>query len=260
MTAPTARLIHNLARSGGTIVGKCLGAMDGVYLLSEINPRGTGRFDPLDQADRWFGLLTDDDRAQAPGLDFADAIALIDERVRERGGYLVIRDWNHLDFVGVPYAPGPAGRLALADALADRFDVRSISLVRHPIDQVESFFRAIRGAGEVPIDAVLSGARKFAEAAVATGFVRYEDFAADPDRVLGEICAALDVPFDAGYRTRWQAYATITGDTTGSRGGLEAIRPVPRKAVPPHIMDYLLASEDYRQTCALLGYDTGEAP
>ena len=34
------RLIHNLQRSGGTIISKCLGAQDDVVLLSEIHPIG----------------------------------------------------------------------------------------------------------------------------------------------------------------------------------------------------------------------------
>ena len=36
----TIRLIHNLPRSGGTIISKCLGAQKDVILLSEIHPDG----------------------------------------------------------------------------------------------------------------------------------------------------------------------------------------------------------------------------
>jgi len=34
----TIMLIHNLPRSGGTIISKCLGAQKNVILLSEIHP------------------------------------------------------------------------------------------------------------------------------------------------------------------------------------------------------------------------------
>ena len=34
------RLIHNLPRSGGTIISKSLGAQKDVVLLSEIHPNG----------------------------------------------------------------------------------------------------------------------------------------------------------------------------------------------------------------------------
>ena len=36
----TIRLIHNLPRSGGTIISKSLGAQKDVVLLSEIHPEG----------------------------------------------------------------------------------------------------------------------------------------------------------------------------------------------------------------------------
>ena len=36
----TIRLIHNLPRSGGTIISKSLGAQKDVVLLSEIHPDG----------------------------------------------------------------------------------------------------------------------------------------------------------------------------------------------------------------------------
>ena len=34
------RLIHNLPRSGGTIISKCISAQKDVVLLSEIHPDG----------------------------------------------------------------------------------------------------------------------------------------------------------------------------------------------------------------------------
>ena len=42
MNKPTIRLIHSLGRSGATVARKCLGVMEGVVLLSEINPKGLG--------------------------------------------------------------------------------------------------------------------------------------------------------------------------------------------------------------------------
>ncbi len=47
---PAIRVLHQLARTGGTIISKCLGAMAGVVLLSEINPRGVETYNPLAQA------------------------------------------------------------------------------------------------------------------------------------------------------------------------------------------------------------------
>ena len=40
MAKPIIRIIHNLARSGGTPICKCLGCMSDIVLLSEIEPNG----------------------------------------------------------------------------------------------------------------------------------------------------------------------------------------------------------------------------
>ncbi len=36
---PNVRILHQMARAGGTIMCKCLASMNGVVLLSEIHPR-----------------------------------------------------------------------------------------------------------------------------------------------------------------------------------------------------------------------------
>ena len=63
----TIRLIHNLPRSGGTIISKCLGAQKDVILLSEIHPDGIliskkmgvprSSFDPVFQSQTWNNLF-----------------------------------------------------------------------------------------------------------------------------------------------------------------------------------------------------------
>lgn len=258
MDRPTVRLIHNLARSGGTLIGRCLGSMDGIFLLSEIHPLGLERFHPAVQAQSWFNLLTDDDVAyfQSPGAKpFAEAIVRIERRARERGGVLVIRDWAHLDFMGKPFLDRPTGHLAMAAALQGTMELRRVALARHPADQIESLLRTWAGETMPPFDEFLAMNRKYAEAVDGLELVRFEDFTADPDRELRRLCAALDVAFDEAYRDRWRGYRTITGDKTGSRGGFDAIRPLERKPPPPAIHDVMMRSEDYLKACALLGYE-----
>src|SRR5512145_1245226 len=78
-TRPPLRLLHHMARSGGTLISKCLGCMSGVVLLSEIHPLGTNHFNPLLQAQRWYGLLSTQDLIDLKGrgrIGFADAIEL----------------------------------------------------------------------------------------------------------------------------------------------------------------------------------------
>ena len=231
--------------------------MSGLLLLSEIHPLGTAQFNPLVQAQRWYGLLSSQDLAElrARGrIAFVDAIDLIYRRAADAGQRLVIRDWSHLDFTGVPFVANPAYRLLTAEALAGRFELRQVCTVRHPLDQWLSLRQLAVVHGKLSLDAYLAGYRRFAEQARAIGFFRYEDFAADPGGVMKELCRRLEVRFDRHFAERWSSYAFVTGDVAGSRGGCE-IKPVPRRAAEPGLLDQLAASADYQTSLELLGYE-----
>lgn len=256
---PAIRLLHHLARTGGTVISKCIACMRGVVLLSEIHPAGA-RFDnmnPLNQAQDWFQLLTPADIAMLQrrgSLPFAEAVRLVHARAAERGSLLVIRDWAHLDFTGVPYVARPPYVLGLAAALRTSFEIFQVATVRHPVDQWLSLGRvaAVRGALDLPT--FLHGYRRFAELCPAMGFVRYEDFAADPEAALVRLCGGLSLPYDAGFRQRWARYTRITGDAGGAPRSNE-IRLPPRPVVEDSLLAACAANRDYRRAIKLLGYE-----
>lgn len=253
---PTIRLLHHLARTGGTVIAKCLGSMAGTALLSEIHPAGGAWFNPFQQADRWHGLLTKEDLAAlrtGRPMPFAAAIMLIERRARERGLALVIRDWTHLDYTAVPFLPQPSFRLTLALALAPQFNVLHAATVRHPIDQWLSLERLGLIRGRLSLADYLIGYRRFAEVANRIGYLRYEDFAADPAKAMALLCRRLQLPYDPGFQQRWMHYDKITGDTPpGPRP--QEIRPPRRKPCPPALIDAFGANADYRRAIELLGY------
>jgi len=257
---PILRLVHHMARSGGTLISKCLGCMSGVLLLSEIHPLGTNHFNPLIQAQRWYGLLSSQDliELKARGrVGFADAIELIRRRAEECSQRLVIRDWSHLDFTGVPFVARPAHRLLTAEALAGRYELRQVCTVRHPLDQWLSLSQLAVVQGRLSLEAYLAGYRRFAEVANAIGFQRYEDLTRDPQRVMKTLCEALQLRFDRSFAARWREYTFVTGDVAGSRGG-QAIQPVPRRPAAPELLARLADNEDYRTSLGLLGYQHPE--
>lgn len=260
---PTIRILHNMARAGGTVFSKCVGCMDGVAMLSEIHPAGTRMFNPVQQAYEWFGLLSDADlralQAQAPPATFADAIGLIERRGRERGQHLVIRDWAHLDFTGVPFIPKPNYRFALVEALQPHFRLLRAALVRHPVDQWLSVRKLdlVKGALDnraFSLKAFLKGYAHYAEQCARLPLFRYEDFAGKPEPAMARLCEALDLPFDEGFIDKWSGYDTITGSRTNNRER-QAIRPLPRQECEPRLLEQFRASKDYRRAVALLGYD-----
>ena len=181
------RMIHNMARSGSTLMCKCLGCMEGVVLLSELHPRAS-LDGALKQAKEWFGLLTQNDIAelQKPGsVNYTKAIMLIEQRCRERGDTLVLRDWAHLDYTGYPYITAPGYRPLLYTELAESFDIVRISTTRDPVTQWQSLIQLDvmqkpLQSGAFGLDQFLAGYRKYAELCVETGYIRYEDFASGP--------------------------------------------------------------------------------
>jgi hypothetical protein len=70
---------------------------------------------------------------------------------------------------------------------------------------------------------------------------------------MKELCRTLELRFDRQFTERWSSYTFVTGDVSGSRGG-PAIRPVPRRAVDPGLLDQIAANSDYQKSLELLGY------
>jgi hypothetical protein len=258
---PTVRVLLHLARTGGTLISRCLASMNGVAVLSEIHPAGAAIhypfYDPLEQAMRWYRLIEPAEREQLGRTTperFADAIALIRERAEARGLALVIRDWTQLDYLGAPFRRETAARSETIAALEDRFTIRAFASVRHPIGQWLSL-RRIPGTAELTLETFLAGYRRFAEEAVRTGFVRYEDFTAEPETILREIAAALALSYDPGFVDRWPDYRNMTGDTPAPGEGGTRIAPAKARALPPGLVERFASIDDFNTAIGMLGYD-----
>ncbi|MGB7346530.1 MAG: hypothetical protein WBD20_20080, partial [Pirellulaceae bacterium] len=266
------QLIHHLARTGGTLLARCLGSMDGVCLLSEISPTGTAQFNPLRQAADWYGLISDDEICDLPGDDpaaFAQAMNLIASRANENGLSLIVRDWSHLDWVGFPFVSPPMksswsdlGRIATegdgGDASRDSAELFSpaIATVRHPIDQYRST-RRLPMLGEAwDDDAFWRGTRAFAESIQQMPWFRYEDFLAAPATTLQQMCDAMSVRYDPAWQQRWADYDKVTGD--GINRSRTQIRPVERKPLERGFWRELKGNSNLFATLDLLGYPTPE--
>ncbi len=256
---PSIAVLRHLARSGGTMLTRCLGSMDRLVVLSEVHPRAMKHTNPAWQAQEWFGLISKPERAafERPGASFVEFVTLVDQRARHKGKRLVLRDWSHIDYIGVPYAV-PTRRPALLEALSPAFEISTAVTVRHPLDQWQSLntLDVIRGA--LTPEAYLAGVRAFSEQVAGEAFTRFEDFTRQPMVEARTLCERLDVPFDPSFMTRWHAYEKVTGDRKehASRGsGRREIKPLQRRACEPALLEQFRASDDYRVSCELLGYE-----
>jgi len=216
---PKLRILHNLARSGGTIVSRCLACMDGVALLSEVHPTfWQGWNDPVLQARKWYGVHVPDD------LDFVDTIAALEEAFRARGQMLVLRSWDFVDFIPSSKNRKPAGRSQLTESLRERFELVESALLRGATEAHASVERFL---GErVDQAAFVEGAWAFSSQPWSA--VDYEVLCHDPQVFMAELCRQLDLPLDPAWATKWQSYVNVTGDVANQ---LERVH-IGRKETP----------------------------
>jgi hypothetical protein len=249
-------VVLQLARSGGTLIGRCLGAMRGVTLLSEVNPRGQSHsltFNPLWQGERWFKLVSPEE-AEAlmkSGASFQEVIAALHKGAAEKGSQLVIRDWTHIDYFAWPIADPPY-RLSLLEALAGQFSISTCYIVRHPLAQWMSWCRYTDN-NPIRLEDFMDGCYRFAVKAAESGFIKYEDFCEAPDDTLKSICNKLQLDFDPSYKDGWYAYYPITGDTSNIHRHYE-IRKAPPLNAPQWLRQKVAAIEAYGKCLELLGY------
>jgi hypothetical protein len=262
MTGPRVAVVHQMARTGGTLVNRCLGSMRGILVLSEVHP-----FDPqrklTRQAATWFGLLSEDDlswlRAVSVGdplAAFADIVVRLAERSAAQDLRLVLRDWSHLDFLGVPFVWDPPMRLSTEAALRECCELSQAFLVRHPLDQYASSASRPGMAPHLTPARFLAAYRAFARIAAERGFQRYEDLVASPERELRGLCDRLGLPFDAGFQERWRDYDKLTGDSAGPSRGFsrQEITAMPALPLDDAVVAALQGDPAYRECLELLGY------
>jgi hypothetical protein len=253
------RVLHNLGRSGGTLIARCLGCMQDVVLLSEIHPKGSERFNPLAQAQGWFRLF--DERElhaiqNAGRLNFLQQLDLIEQRCHELGKHLVVRDWAHVDFHAVPFAAQASCEFTTANVLefSGLFRLARMAVTRHPIDQWCSLSRLTFMRERLALSDFLHGYRRYAEQCSRLGFLRYEDFVVRPEEAMKSLCRSLELPYDGRFIHVWPDYDCITGDI-GVGPVQREIRPARRQELAPAQLDRFAENADYRLALEMLGYN-----
>jgi hypothetical protein len=259
MFKPSVYMLHNLARSGGTVIGKCLGCMPEVFLLSEIHqdvmtmyPNDTH---PITQALNW-GLITLQE-LEGKRLTIIDAVQLIEEKCTSHNKKLVIRDFAYLDFIGMPIVKPPSFKLMLAEILSHNFEVIQFAIVRHPVDQWLSMINSTPIFLKVSLDVYLRGYLEFGKQIQSFGFIRYEDFVKEPEKQMQHLCYKLRLRFDRTFVARWSSYNKITGDLDHKKSraaGSQSIAQLPRRPMDEELKKQFRNNSHYREAIKLLGY------
>ena len=268
---PVLPVIHHLARSGGTIMSRCIACMDNIAMLSEVHPDGlhyfNGNHHPFLQGANRLKLLTQEDCEKINSgqeYTFREMIVLVQKRAAEKGKILVVRDWTHLDFCSVPYHNNPTYNSKLVSDLEQDFTVIRTCTVRHPIDQWISSLKLplLAKDSHFTVERFLHDHLKFTELAVKIGYLRYENFTKNPGESMKLLCERLQLPYDSGFIAKWPQYQYMTGDMNPVRQTdpqrmqvLQKIVPLPRPNVHEILLEQFRSNADYNRSLELLGYE-----
>jgi len=253
---PRLRIFHNLARSGGTLVCRCIASMQGICLLSEIHPFGrTNRhFNVINQYQLWYRDLGIESWKSVP---FEKSVDHVFDDCASRNQHLILRDWAHIDFIGPPSVKPPSSKLLLNQRLEKKYDLLRYALVRHPAETWRSSSKMrIFQENNIGVEQFLSGYRSYLEEIGNVPIMRYEDFTKSPSDSMELICRYLDVPFDSNFLQNWSSYKNITGDMfNSSRGsGQKEILHFELKEIDPGFKELFASSEDYQFIVSRLDY------
>jgi hypothetical protein len=249
------RTLHHFACTGGTLISKCIAALPGVVLLSEIDPLSTLMLVPFRKK---MAPLTDlfialhlslrsvDQDVIAAG--FHAAVEATASALARQGMHLVIRDHPHSQFCT---RVDPAARPTVREMLSRGRPPVSAVTVRHPLDSFVSL--SLQSWSRFSPHTLEEYSRRymaFLDRHADLPILKYEDFVADPAQGLRALCDMLRLPFDPAALDLFRIIR-ISGDS--GRSGFE-IAPRPRRDLSPEIA----AGRDtgaYQALCARLGYE-----
>jgi hypothetical protein len=244
-------LIHHLSSTGGTLISKCIAAMPGVVLLSEMHPLVgllQPQFFPLDPLAQLlvnYPALTPDDEVLE--REFCNRFEIVAKTCADAGKKLILRDHSHSDYLTDRQ---PSGRLV--NALEKSYKLLRVVTVRHPVDA----WLSMRSSG---FDAHLRNftgycdrVLRFLDDHAELPYWRYEDFVADPATIVAQISAHLQIPYDPEFLSTF-GDIVLTGDS-GRKP--EKIIKLPRRNYSPEFADEVAAAKSLEVICARFGYST----
>jgi hypothetical protein len=218
---PALPVIRTLGGCGGTLLARLFAALPNTILLSETNPRSCmlygGMLNPIVQIRKWHPALADaiadfDEYEIGFPPRFGEMLERILVACSARNLTLIVRDFNYVDFIGVPYLWPNVSDFSLDLAITGRFRPVDFLLVRSPAAQLASL-RTHGAIGPVlTAQRFIDGYRAFLAAARGMPVFRYEDLVADPASSFRAMCTTLGVACDESAFERYTSIDTVTGN------------------------------------------------
>lgn len=247
----TIRTIHHLACTGGTVISKCLAAMPGVALISEVNP--LNRFghifeptNPMLLLERSHRKLTTEEIKR----DFLSQMGQVLDICHKDSVSLVIRDHSHTDFCT---GDEQANITPIHDFLGEGYDLISILTVRHPLDSYLGLYEQKWHKQFSPstLDEYSRRYHGFLDRYRSLPVRRYEDFCIDPQAFMEDLCSLLRLQYSPVFLERF-GEIKLSGDS--GRSDNHTITPRPRRPIPEDVAEELTTSPSYEALLHRLNY------
>lgn len=253
-------VLYAFARSGGTLVNRCLGCIPGNLILSEINPHASV-ISIEQQALDWLKLLAEYEIPAFSRKPYVEKIFYLQNLAQAKGCNLIIRDWCSVNFLSNPIESDilvPSFVLEQKTYLQHyEFHGSAVVVSRRAADVYESITRSFQHLQNLNIEDFGESYLKYAAAVSNYPIIHYERICTNPKETISKICNLLGINYDESFIFNFSRFENCTGDTNRpqpSRGiQLESIRPLRSYTDSPN---YIAASknENCQKADELLGY------
>jgi hypothetical protein len=250
---------YSFARSGGTLLNRCLGCINGNLVLSEVNPHGA--VVPIDvQASDWMKLIDEPHLKTFKQLSYGEKIKRLNDIAHTKGSHLVVRDWDTINFLD-----GVDGFHSRASGVLEQrlylshvgFQCREIVFVRKAASVYESLARTIPQCKTMPVKEFGERYLQYACAVAQLPVFHFEDFCLQPVVLMHQICDVLQVNYSPRFINEFVEFQNCTGDNLmgphSSSNRFKAIAPIPDR-VQSSAYQAALKDPGCRKANELLGY------
>lgn len=244
------------ARSGGTLLNRCLGSLPDVIIMSEVNPLGGGWGAEKEkslttiktQAKKWYDIALKND-------DFVKSAVELSDICVDRNKKLIIRDWSFINFTPHKYNNfSPPNKLLSFEKLNGEKNIVSFAFVRDAIDVWIS-------RGMPPMEVFFKQYNNYIQEILKNNIkiFKYEDFCKNPDKEIKKICTHTNIPYNESYKN-YNNFIEVNGDIQNkqkSRGiKYNKIIPLKRKTIPIRKIIEINKCTKMIEINKLLGYKT----
>ena len=253
-------VFYCFARSGGTLINRCLGCIKDNLVLSEVNPHGA--LLPVEtQALDWLKLVSSDQFKNFHDLNYGQKISFLNKNASALNKHLIIRDWSTLNFLRNVYWEYFSPSMILEQGLyLSNYDLQAncVVVTRQSACVYESIVRCFPDQIHLSVEEFSESYLAYSKAVCNYPVIHFEKFCAEPEVQFQKLCGYLGVKFERSFLTQFHRFNQCTGDNQLSspsklRTATEIM--VPTKKRNSKTWQVASTNENCRKADELLGYE-----